>query len=74
MKKNCPKPKDKKLVLANLNVVNAREATCNDLIQGKISIKGVPAILLFDSGCKHSFISYSMVRKLKLKPRVLEPS
>ena len=38
-----------------------------------ISIKGVLALLLFNSGCTHSFMSYSLMRKLNLKTRMLEP-
>ena len=54
---------------AKLNAVNAGDAARHDLVQGMISIKGVSALLLFDSGCTHSFMSYSLMRKLNLKPR-----
>ena len=58
---------------AKLNAVNAGEAARHDLVQGMISIKGVSALLLFDSGCLHSFMSYSLMCKLNLKTRTLEP-
>ena len=54
---------------AKLNALNARHAARHDLVQGMISIKGVSALLPFDSACTHSFISYSLMRKLNLKPR-----
>ena len=53
--------------------MNAGGAARHNLVQGMISIKGVSALLLFDSGCTHSFMSYSLMRKLSLKPRKLEP-
>ena len=58
---------------AKLNAVNAGEAAHHDLVQGMISIKGVSTLLLFDSGSTHSFMSYSLMRKLNLKTRMLEP-
>lgn len=66
------KAKEKKLVPANLNVVNAGDVACYNLVQGMISIKGISTILLFDSRCTHSFISYSMVKNVNLKPRILD--
>ena len=54
---------------AKLNAVNVRNAARHDLVQGMISIKGVLALLTFDSACTHFFISYSLMRKSKLKPR-----
>ena len=38
-----------------------------------ITISNTPALLLFDSGCTHSYISYRIVRKLGLKHRILDP-
>ena len=53
--------------------MNAGDAARHDLVQGMISIKGVSALLLFDSGCTHSFMSYRLMRELSLKPRKLDP-
>ena len=72
LRKDCP-VKDIKEGQAKLNAVNAGEAARHDLVQGMISIKGVSALLLFDSGSTHSFMSYSLMRKLNLKTRILEP-
>lgn len=36
-----------------------------------IFIQEVSALLLFDSSCMHSFISYRMGRKVNVKPIVL---
>ena len=71
MRKNYPK--EQKGVPAKLNAVNAGDAARDNLVQGMISIQGISALLLFDSGCTHSFISYSMVRKLNVKPRIFSP-
>ena len=53
--------------------MNAGEAARHDLVQGMISIRGISALLLFDSGSTHSFMSYSLMCKLNLKTRMLEP-
>lgn len=74
LKKNCPKAKENKPVSVNLNVVNVGDVVRNNLVQGLISIGGILAILLFNLGCMHSFVSYIMVRKLNLKPRILDHS
>ena len=71
-KKDCP-TKGAKEGQAKLNAVNAGDAARHDLVQGMISIKGVSALLLFDSGCTHSFMSYRLMRELSLKPRKLDP-
>ena len=71
-KKDCP-VRGAKEGQVKLNAVNVGEAARHDLVQGMISIKGVSTLLLFDSGCTHSFMSYSLMRKLNLKPRKLEP-
>ena len=71
-KKHCP-VKETKEGQAKLNAVNAGEAARHDLVQGMISIKGVSALLLFDSGSTHSLMSYSLIRKLNLETRILEP-
>ena len=61
-KKDCPN-KDTKEGQAKLNAVNAGEAARHDLVQGMISIRGISALLLFDSGSTYSFMSYSLMRK-----------
>ena len=38
-----------------------------------ITISDTPALPLFDSGCTHSYISYRLVRKLGLKPKIFYP-
>ena len=50
MKKNCPKAKDEKIVQAKLNTANTGDAARDNLVQGKITIQGISALLLFDSG------------------------
>ena len=72
LKKDCP-VRGAKEEQAKLNAVNAGDAARHDLVQGMISIKGVSALLLFNYGCTHSFMSYSLMRKLNLKTRTLEP-
>ena len=52
LKKDCP-VKDAGEGQAKLNAVNSGEAARHDLVQGMISIKGVSALLLFDSGSTH---------------------
>ena len=54
-------------------MVNAGEAARNDLVQGMISILDQNALLLFDSGSTHSFMSYSLCRRLKKQPTKLIP-
>ena len=64
-KRDCPKAKEQNApVLAKLNAANAGDAARDNLVQGMITISDTPALLLFDSGCTHSFISYRIVRKL----------
>ena len=73
-KRDCPKAKEQKVpVPAKLNAANAGDAARDNLVQGMITISDTPALLLFDSGCTHSYISYKLVRKLGLKPRILDP-
>lgn len=57
-----------------MNVLNVGDAAHNNLVQSMISIQRILGILLFDSGCIHSFISYGMIGKLNLKLRMLELS
>lgn len=45
---------------AQLGVVNAEDARCNNLVQGMIMVCAVHALLLLDSGCTRSFISHSL--------------
>lgn len=65
--------KENKAVPTILNVVNVRDGALNNLVHGMIFIQQISAILQFNFGCTYSFRSYSMVRKLNLKPRMLEP-
>lgn len=74
MKRDCPKVKENKVVLRNLNVVNAWDVALNNLVQGMITMEEILAILLFDSRCANSYISYNIVRNLNLKPKMHEPS
>lgn len=74
LKRDSSKAKEKKAVPANINVVNVEDEASNNLVEGIISIQRILSISLFESICTHSFISYRMVRKLNLKPRMVEPS
>lgn len=66
LKRHYPETTKYMAVPTNLNVVNEGDAACNNLIEGMISIQGTSAIFLFHFGCTHSFILYSIVRKLNL--------
>jgi len=47
--------------------LDAAEASkSKNLIQGECFIRGIPLLVLFDSGATHSFISYACVKKFKL--------
>lgn len=56
-----------------MNTANAGDVARINLVQGMTTISGISALLLFYSGCTHSFISCSLARKLGLKHIDLDP-
>lgn len=61
-------------VLGEINMATAKESRRNNLVQGMMTAHDAPSLLLFDSSCTLSFISYKLVRELNMKPNTLDPS
>lgn len=69
-KRDCPKKIN--AGQAQMGVINVKDVRCNNLVQVMIMFCDVSVMFLFDSGCIHSFVSHSSVRKLKIKMKPLE--
>ncbi|KAF1892746.1 hypothetical protein Lal_00042639 [Lupinus albus] len=52
--------------------MSGAEATNSDaLIQGNFMVKGIPLVVLFDTGATHSFVSVGCVKQLSLQTKLL---
>ena len=80
IRKNCPEPrKDKQIVQAyalgavpsSSKAPTAEEKGKSVVVQGTLSICGVPVRVLFDTGASHSFVCNELVDRLGLEPDIV---
>ncbi|XP_022897285.1 uncharacterized protein LOC111410922 [Olea europaea var. sylvestris] len=70
-----PNPIEQKKVPARVFTITRSNAEANPaVVTGKFSIFGIPALVLFDSGATHSFVSTEYVRRLGRTPNIHEVS